>query len=88
MIFWHPVATHQHQAGNAKRLQTQQIAVQGDAIAVTAGQYRHRIDAMIDQDARGRQGRHLHPGIWVVRHLDSVYKITQRIGLAPDVIRS
>jgi len=88
MIFRHPGATHQHQTGDTQRLQAQQVTLQGDTVAVPASHYRHRIDAMIDQDSRSRQGGHLHPGVRVVRHLDSVYKIAQHIGLAPDVIRS
>ena len=62
---------------NAQAEGGQQIGLQGQAVAVPAGQGQYRLQALIEQGPTQAQGGHAHPGGVVIRDhhpLDLVFK--------------
>jgi len=45
MLLWYTMATGKHQAGHTHGAHSYQIALQGNPVAITTGQYRYRVNA-------------------------------------------
>jgi hypothetical protein len=74
------VAGEQQHIVDAQGISGQQIALQGDAVAVPAGQLINRLDALLLQGDTGGQRSQAHHGRLVVGHIDGVDPTLQIFG--------
>ena len=72
------VAAQHQQIAHAAGGGAQQIALQGDAVAVAAGELQHRLDAVLDQQRGRRHRAEMRPRAGAVGDVDRVGEALER----------
>ena len=80
------VAAQRQQIVHAGGGGAEQIALQGDAVAVAAGELQHRLDAGLDQHRRRRQRAQMRPRAGAVGDVDRVGQTFQRQRLGEKLL--
>ena len=78
------VAGQAQQVADAQGIGAQQVALDGDAVAVAAGHLDGGLDAQSQQHGRDGDGGHAHHGGLVVGDVDRVDDALQELGLVLD----
>src|SRR5262249_33526930 len=81
------VAAQQQQVFCAERGGGQQVPLQGDAVAVAAGELQYRLDAVLQQDRRRRDGAEMRARAGAVGDVDGVGEALERQRLVEHVAR-
>jgi hypothetical protein len=65
---------------HAERRRSQEVALQGHAIAVAYGELQHRLDAVLGQDGGGSQRRHVRAGARAIGDVDRIGQALEAAG--------
>ncbi len=79
------VALQEKQIADAQRGGAHQLALQGDAVTVAAGELEDRLDPLAQQDCGSGDRAHVRSGARPVRHVDRIGQSLQRRRLADEV---
>jgi hypothetical protein len=58
----------------------EQVGLEGDAVAIAAGQLQHRFDSLIQQAATDGQAAHAHHSAAAIGDIDRMHKAAQGAG--------
>ena len=74
------VAMQAEDVGNAQGRRPDEIALEGQAVAIAHGELQHRLDAMLGQHDGAGEGRHMRPGPGAVGDIDGIGQALQAAG--------